>query len=476
MNNPILENPNVSSTEAANEKPVPEKPAEEDAPPFVSALFPLQPAEAGLSHCPEILRGIVGDIVKQCGARPEHVTAVALCVAAVAMGQAQKINHLRGPASPAFFNLVLSHNAPGSLPWFDLLASPLVDRVMKMQVVLYDKGQAAKERQVAQAVLGFQDAARTIHAEKDLMRIAEADVARKRAGLKPFVIMGRFDIQMLSEALPLAFDNCVTFMALGSDPGDQLLRLKADQRSRLAEILNRSLKGTPLTIGRKTHAAHVSLLWQTAQPTSAIVGAGGFDPRFLAVPMLLLSENAAKPITQLSKLPHEAAWSKTLEVLFDLRCKEKVGIFPLSKEAEAALSEFGGQIESNLEVIPEKCRPHVNWLPELARRVTLLFWILNCGKEVVVDVKTAADAIAVVKWIGRQHLRAVASAAAAVFTDHTDWMSVMLTKIEAKAPISRRELWRSFDNPRVKWFSPALESLISSGRVRRNDRKELVPA
>jgi hypothetical protein len=47
----------------------------------------------------------------------------------------------------------------------------------------------------------------------------------------------------------------------------------------------------------------------------------------------------------------------------------------------------------------------------------------------------------------------------------------MFEKIVSKGPMTRRELWRSFDNPRIWWF--ALEALLTARKMEFAGRQRL---
>jgi len=444
----------------------------------VSDFFPTQSDEEALARCPEIIGSIVGDVLAAVPASAPCVATAALAIAAAAVGPNTKHPRSGRPGLCAMFNLVVTHAAPRTLTWFDALASPFIERVLEMQMEFTRDGPAYIRKIVAQLETDLKNASRTIRPDPGLVGRLRDDGQRYQSRLKPFVATARLSLREAAQFLPESFDGAMTAVALGSDPGDDLLRLRQSERAALAELLNRSWSGIPLSIGAETHAGLLSILWQTRRGPAEILGGRGFDPgAFLPAPILLLQEPKVPSSSAMPSLPNEAVWRQALDMVFDVRCLNRELTYEFSPEAEAVMEKFRSDVDQRLGKLPARLRAHAVWLPDLAAHLALLFCLLAGQPEAVIGEKTAADAVAVTTWIGRQHLISVApalSVAGAALADGTDRAGAMLAKIEARGPLTRRDLWVSYDNPRASWFGPTLQGLLSVGRVRLNERKQLV--
>ena len=82
------------------------------------------------------------------------------------------------------------------------------------------------------------------------------------------------------------------------------------------------------------------------------------------------------------------------------------------------------------------------------------------------------------KWFGAGHLQILKSmvdvprtvtADNAASADKHDPAEVMLRKIRQKAPVTRRRLWRSYDDPKASWFESTLHGLFSAGKIVQTD-------
>ena len=275
----------------------------------------------------------------------------------------------------------------------------------------------------------------------------------------------------LAGLLPRSFDGGVTVAAAGNDPGSDLLRLKPADRAHFAQLLNRTWSGTPLAFGSEVRTGTVNTLWATREPLAHLIGSRGFDPGFLAVPTLVFNdETDAAPLPEFSS---EARWDATVGHLFDRRCLHRETTFTLHPDAEAVLTDFGKHIAAQHSV-PDAVRAHVSWLPELATRLATIYWVVAGHQERVIDADTAVAAVEMTKWLGRQHIVTTLAVVAIDSTDSADNQTKLLAKIRAKAPITRRDLRRTFENQRVRWFDAALDALLDSRKVRYNDEMLLV--
>jgi hypothetical protein len=159
-----------------------------------------------------------------------------------------------------------------------------------------------------------------------------------------------------------------------------------------------------------------------------------------------------------------------VEQLLDHRFLNIEVPYTFTPEAQSVLNGFADEIEAGFPGVPVSLIPHLAWLPELCERVAVILWILR-SRDSPVDAAAAAvdDAVVVAKWLGRQHLRNLLSghpiADGAAGADHADAAAEMLHKIRQKGPLTRRQLYRSYDKARGDWFFPVLESLLDAGKA-----------
>jgi len=466
--------------------------------PFLCCPVPRQgqgknePPSIPLACCPNILQGIVDDVVGATGAPAALITAAALATAAAALGPKVRLARSRGKRAamygslPAAFNLSIFHQAPRGLSWFEVITAPLVKSALDLQAALYRIGIEATKEEITQRGRDLLLARHSVNPNPKFLREAEAQNARLTARLKPAVITTDPSFQNLSSALALhSFDQGVTLMGIGNDPAFHLTKLKASERQKIAELLNRSWEGLPLQCSgnRVIGAGSFSLLLATRTEPSALTGRSGFDPAFMAVPVLMLEDTttmgggAEKASGAIEELPHEKVWKDAVEGLWDFRSCQTGVVYSLSQEAEKRLGDFAASIGEALAALPAHFRPHVVWLPELAWRMALLLWILSFEGETVISEAVAADAVELTRWLGMKHLETLLRPAGhtdgAAATDSKDPLKVMLRKIRTKGPLTRRQLRRSFDDQRTEWFDPLLDHLLESGQVRCDEHGKL---
>jgi hypothetical protein len=124
----------------------------------------------------------------------------------------------------------------------------------------------------------------------------------------------------------------------------------------------------------------------------------------------------------------------------------------------------------------EQSARQINWLPCLALRLALVFWLFDPkSRGCEIGPEYVTNAVTVAEWLGSEHLAVVHSFAdcgasrppadKTATVDIRDPVEVMLRKIRQKAPVSRRQLWRSYDKPRSVWFHATLESLLRAGKI-----------
>ena len=438
-------------------------------PAYIIALFGPDIESAPL---PPLVSELADEISGLAGAAPAAVAAVVFATLGACLGPKLKLSRGRN-CYPVGINVIVSHKAPRTLPWFDAITATFTGRVLEMQAALAKTEPGMVREEIARQKEEFLRVCNTVEPDPGLLARLKAELDRAPARLKPMVASTSALPKDLERLLPEAFDGGMTLVGVCSDPGADLLRLKAPERAHLAKLLNWSWEGSPLAFNRTVYDGHLSLLWQTRQSTKDLLGRHGFDSDFVAVPTLVFHDESCGK--RIPAFVYEPLWRKFCGEVFALRCLNQNSNFTLSAEAEVALTEFTDEMDGRLANIPGPLRPHVTWLPELAARLATISTILSADQQTVVNQPTVADAVQTSKWLGRRHLMAAATAILSTdSTDHTDKTSVLLAKIRVKAPITRRDLRRCFDDQRVRWFDAALDTLIEGKKVRYDDSACLV--
>ena len=457
MHEPSLGSPPAASTEAPTD------------PNDLDALFG---PETDTAPAPELLCEVISEITALSPATPPTVAAVVLATLGAALGPRVTLHRTRQRCCPGI-NVVVTHRCPRTLPWVDAVTAPFVGRVFERQADLIRHGVPGTERANEHRRQGLAQARGTVRPDADLLARLQAEAEQSAARLKPFVAASGVAPKELADLLPRAFDHGVTLVTAGNDPVIDLQRLRPGERAHLAQLLDRSWVGTPLTFGSTVFPGHLHLLWSSRRPIEGFLGPVGFDTAAVSLPFLIFSdESGAAPLPEFA---HELRWDQLIGHLFDCRCVGQPKVFTLHPDAEAVLTAFGQRVAGASGTVPEVLRPHVAWLPELAARVALIYWVAAGRDDPIIDAEMATAAMKMTKWISRQH---VATLAAAILVDDAapaDNQAKLLAKIRAKAPVSRRDLRRCFDNQRIRWFDAALDTLLEDKKVRYNDDALLVP-
>jgi hypothetical protein len=417
--------------------------------------------EALLPSCPEVIREAAKNLIDE-GVLAENAVAVLLATAAAtlggsAMGERRHLTTLG-------FNIVIAHHAAHSLPLFDAAVAPFVDAALDLQVAACSQGPVALKRQIAARLQDLEAARGAINPPLELIAEAENALARLKARLGPMILTNRVRGKEVGAAVARSFDGAVMLTGIGGDVGSDFLRLKADERAGLAEVLTRSWTGVPLSFGRHTLSGAVTALWQTRCPVKTLVGRHGFAPEFLSPPLLYLDDDStASP-------PVSPPWRACIDLLFNYRCRQVAAVYRPSDPAESALQAY----EAEIACVPANMRQHAWWLPGLALRLAALFAILESRSEAVIDEAMARRAITITRLLGRQHLATVAQVLVPADADIADRKRIMHEKILVRQPLSRRELWRSYDQPKAEWFVAALEALLCDKKVIFDEQKRLI--
>ena len=445
MHPATLDNPPAPSTEAT----------------YLDDLF----GPATDTAAPDLICEVMEEIAVLTSAPTKTVAAVALATLAAAIGPKVILVRGRQRCSPGF-NVIVSHRGPRNLPWMDALMAPFLGRVFDLQTDLIKRGPKSIRNDQARRQQELAMVRQTTAPNPDLVERLEAEANCFNARLHPFVATSGMALKELAGLLPRAFDGGVTVAAVGNDPGSDFLRFKPAERAHLAQLLNRTWSGSPLAFGSEVRPGGINLLWATREPVTQLVGSRGFAPAFVSVPMLVFHDETQD--APLPKFASEARWDTTVGHLFDRRCRNQETAFTLHPDAEAVLADFAKHIAAQ-DSAPAAVRAHVSWLPDLASRLAIIYWTVAGHEEPVIDADTTAAAVEMTKWLGRQHAAAIAAAVAVDSVDSADHQTKLLARIRAKAPISRRDLRRTYDDQRVRWFDAALDALLEDKKVRYTD-------
>ena len=414
---------------------------------------------------------MVEEVKALCSASPQAIAAVVLGTIAAAIGPKVVLNRGRRRCSP-MFNVIVSHRSPRTLPWMDAVTAPFAGRVFDLQADLTRQGTKGIEHDNRRRRQVFEQARHTVQPRADLLAHLQAEASQSSARLQPFAATTGVAPKELAGLLPRAFDGGVTLVTASNDPAAEFVRLKPAERAHLAQLLNRSWTTTPLAFGQEVLPGAVHLLWSTRQPLQTILGGAGFDPALVAVPTLVFADDTAG--AELPPFNSESRWDQTVAHFFEHRCLNKEATFSMHPDAEALVTDFDKLLAAH-DAVPPAVRPYLSWLPELAARVAMIYHVVTGHEEPVIDAAIVGAALEMTKWIGRQHITAVACAVRIDSADLADNQAKLLAKVRARAPITRRDLRRTFENQRVQWFDAALDALLEAKKVHYNDKMLLVP-
>src|ERR1700748_3666253 len=76
----------------------------------------------GLEICPQLIREVAQEIRSHTPAQPKAVVATLFAIVAAAFGPNAFLD-----GNAAILNVLVAHDAPRNLPWFDAVMAPLID-------------------------------------------------------------------------------------------------------------------------------------------------------------------------------------------------------------------------------------------------------------------------------------------------------------------------------------------------------------
>jgi len=447
---------------------------------LATQLFGAEPTNDIVSPCPEFMQPVATAIIHEFEAAPEAVVAAMLAIIAASLGSRFRVATRAGEQLPASFNTIIAHRSLRDLAWLALIQGPFIARVNEMQMALSRDGIGETEKEIEKRLADQRAAIKTRLPSQPLIDQLKRDIARLQARLRPHVITDKLSIRMIGELLTRAFDNSILAVTTSTDPLDDLSIAKPAERREIARILNMSWAGKPIPLNKGSVPGAVNLLWSTPEANLARLNSWReFHGGTMPVPILLLE--SSEPMRLIKPMAEGAAWRAVVDHLFDVRCTtEEVATYVFTPEADAYLVAWEEAYLVTLDTGPLELARHLIWLPHLAYRIALLVRVTREAEGTEISIEDVRAAVAITKALGAAHLRTLAKfiySAKSGTTDATDCpdkSAVMLAIIRRKQPVTRRGLWRTYNDPRAEWFIPALEKLINAGLVRYDERGSLV--
>ncbi len=446
-------------------------------------LFEVSDSD-GLAALPETFSDTATELVEAYEVQLRPVVAMALATAAAACGSyARVVVPQSGRWVTLGFNVVVAIDSGRTPGWIDFLRAPLLGPIFDMQLSLGDLGPEVAKKRITHGAETL-NATRKANPDPGMLKVLEQDLARQRAGLQPALLSNRLSPVHVEQVINGCFDGSVLLTDPSSDPVESFLALKTGEKLDLIKLLNCSWEGLPLSFEQRVKSGSLSMFWVTQEelllPLCDTVLVNGALPP----PILWLKSPVNGLRGTKHGIPSEKIWKKAIEILFNFRCHQQTEEFKSSDEAEVVFSQFERDIEAFIKVNRNSLARHLTWLPALARRVAVICTVFSEGAPSTISSDAASAAVLVVRWLAADHLRVLLTLEAApvspgtdrsTLTDNHDPSEVMLRKIRQKAPVSRRTLWRSYDNPNAVTFQSALDGLIRAGHVVKDSSEMLVP-
>ena len=243
-----VENATAPSREAETTAPPPNP-----EPPYIGALFGTEPTHPPL---PPVISDLVTEVSELASAQPTAVAAIALATLAAVVGPKVKLKRTRSNHALSF-NVIIGHEAPRTLPWFDAITAPFVGLALDFQLALCREGSKKINEVIERQREELEQVSKTVAPNDELVARLRTELDRAPAQLKPNVASSSVVPKDLARMLTDSFDGGMTLAALRNDPGADLLRLKSPERAQLAEALSRSWDGMPLVLGHTFCEAHL---------------------------------------------------------------------------------------------------------------------------------------------------------------------------------------------------------------------------
>ena len=413
--------------------------------------------------------------------------AATLQVAAVAIGGSIRLEMPSGGTIGPCFNLCYA--VPASVRdagAIEPVIAPLRSRIQAFQNWAAQQEPTTVHHRCLTKKSELDAAARAISPDSKLIRAIGKEYARLRVALTPKMVLSRLSVAAVKSAGPRSVDHALLYLAGGTDPSDAWNAQSPVDREELARQLNLSWEGTLRAPGGTVVPFDLNTLWITCSSNLASL----YSNRELhacsrPVPMLLLTETESPPR---APIPADvgADWDAQIGKMLDVRILKERRVLRLSPAAAEEQFSYVECFRRRITGLATEHQKHLAYLPDLACRIALLFSIFRTESIEEVPLETLVAATVLAEWFGMAHGTALSSIRlgerkltrpdSAAPPDKLPASEVMLAKITSKAPVTRRQLWDSYNKPTKESFQPVLDALLTSGKVCWLDEKRLVHA
>ena len=176
-----------------------------------------------------------------------------------------------------------------------------------------------------------------------------------------------------------------------------------------------------------------------------------------------------------TRLVHERGWAMRLAALYLLRSAPPEPYF-LTMEARIALFKFHNKALSWASRLPDPAGRMVMAWPHLAVRIALgVHFTNNTGSAI--EAASVEAGVELARHFGSRQLVAWSKMQAKGQGDTGEGeVELLLMRIKIKGPLTRRQLYRTYDDQRKAVHDPAILRLLTDGRIVEDEQGRLLPA
>jgi hypothetical protein len=432
---------------------------------------------------PESLAPILNDLLGDSDTQPETGIATLLATAANAWGRGLTLTTPQtGRQITPQFNLGICNRSKHPPAWIDLVRAPFLEDTLRFQ--------DCDHNGAGTAIGTFRNGSNiSFPGRSSLMgclegHSVEGQVIDKRMRSKSEVLSRRFTPTELEQTLKNSYDGCLELVGEACDPVESYLGMRARDQREFVMLLNLSWKGFPLFINRKKYSGSLAVFWITQERMLLPL----FETEFLGgdfpPPVLWLPSSTNRYPGEKCRVQDIESWRNLVRELFDLRSRKSTINLTFSDEASMVIGQFQRDIDAYISEFRVPMPLHLVWLPSLAVRVAALFRLFKVLETPIIRASDAVAATLVVRWLAACHLRMLLTSEASLglpnadkttATDKNNPSEVMFRKIQRKAPVTRRELWRSYSDPKADTFQAVLTGLLKTGKIIVDSKKRFLP-
>ena len=420
---------------------------------------------------PPALANLIAAVAQKYSVNPAVVGAAVLVATAAALGPGNLVDTWSPTMAPAALNFVLVGKSGAQLQGaLETVLFPFARTVQERRLAAQNVNPAALEQ-------NYRRTATEIARQESLggstaFTPTKVECGKLLALLRPELLLESMTLSRLKGALAQSADLSLLLAAGRIDAADHWLRLKAAERQELAVVLRKSWDWQASGFPEYPTPIHLPLLWRIGREHA---------PRFLrcpelfgepGVPFFLLQLEPALPAGPALAEPAEIGrlWDQLLTTSLERRTCHEVNAYAFSPEAAGALIDYVNQIEARSEALAADQRCFVDFWPEAARRLSLIFALLGAEPGPELSVAVVEAAIGVTEWYGRASLATMRSLRSAATSPdrpapRQSLRERMLQRIGEKGPIRWRELRRSFGNSSAALLTPIRDQLIAEGLI-----------